>query len=81
MESWERTWVRAGEHRCGICRRRLPYTCVWVNYDTGEHRHLGCFTPADFVPDACTEEENEHAARIEARQCKRGYGPWLFRRR
>ena len=27
-KDWDRTWVRAGEHRCGICRRRLPYTCV-----------------------------------------------------
>jgi hypothetical protein len=36
----------------------------------GEHRHLGCFAPEGFAPDVCTEEENEHAARVERRQRK-----------
>jgi hypothetical protein len=71
---WDRTWVRAGEHCCDVCRRRLPYTCVWVNYDTEQYRHLGCFMPEGFIPDAWTEDENAHAARAERNQ--RRHASW-----
>jgi hypothetical protein len=71
---WGRTWVSAGRFRCDVCKRRLPYTCVWVNYDTKQYRHLGCFMPEGFVPDASTEDENEHAARAERNQ--RRHGSW-----
>jgi hypothetical protein len=68
---WEREWVRAGRFRCGVCRRSIPWSCVWVNQDTREVRHLHCFTPEGFVPDLCTDEENDHALRADRRYCKR----------
>ena len=67
---WDRIWLGDGKWFCGVCGRRLARTCVWLNYDTRELRHLCCFTPEGFVPDACTEEENEAAARAERRQCQ-----------